>query len=141
MTHLLPSAEAVAGNPAAALVILFALVIAHAVADFVLQPEFLALGKNRHTDLSKFVGEKIPAPGLWSHALSAHSLIHAGAVWLVTGSVILGVIELALHFAIDFAKCEGKTSFGIDQLLHYICKAAYIAILYFGCNCVTWSPV
>jgi hypothetical protein len=141
MTHLLPSPEAVAGNPAAALVIFFALVIAHAVADFVLQPEFLALGKNRHADLSKFFGEKTPPPGLWIHALSAHSLIHAGAVWLVTGSVVLGLVEFILHFVIDFIKCEGKTGFSVDQLLHYACRGGYVAILYFGCSCVTWSPV
>lgn len=141
MSDLLPSAEAVAGNPAAALVIFFALVIGHALADFALQPEFIALGKNRNADLSKFFGGAKPPAGLWFHALSAHSLIHAGVVWIVTGSVVLGAIELVLHFVIDFIKCEGKTSFSVDQLLHYLCRIAYVVLLYLECSCVTWSPV
>lgn len=140
MFALLPAHDAVAGSPAAALVILFALFIAHAVSDFALQPEFLALGKNRNADLSRFFGEKQAPAGLWINALGAHSLIHAGAVWLVTGSVFLGILELTLHFAIDFAKCEGMTSFALDQALHYFCKLAYVVLLYFGFACVTWTP-
>lgn len=140
MFTLLPAPDAVAGNPAAALVILFALVIGHAIGDFAIQPDFLAIGKNRHADLSKYFGENNTPVGLWIHALTAHSLIHAGAVWLITGSVLLGAIELVLHVIIDFVKCEGKTSFALDQVLHYFCKLAYVVVLYFGCACVTWSP-
>lgn len=140
MLAALPAPEVVAGDPAAALVILFALVIAHAIGDFALQPEFLALGKNRHADLSRFFGEKNPPAGLWLHALGAHSLIHAGAVWLVTGSVLLGLLELVLHFLIDFAKCEGRTSFGLDQALHHVCKVGYVVLLYLGPAGLTWSP-
>ena len=140
MLAALPAPEMVAGSPAAALVILFALVIAHAVGDFALQPEFLAVGKNRHADLSRFFGEKDPPAGLWLHALGAHSFIHAGAVWLVTGSICLGIIEFALHFVIDFAKCEGRTSFALDQVLHYLCKLGYVVALYFGPACITWTP-
>jgi len=140
MPALLPAAEAVAGNPAAALVVLFALVIGHALCDFALQPEFMAIGKNRHANLSKFFGEKAPPSGVWVHALAAHCLIHAGAVWLLTGSVLLGAVEFVLHTIIDFIKCEGKTSFDADQYLHYACKLLYIAALYLGCSCLTWSP-
>jgi hypothetical protein len=36
-----------------------------------------------------------------------------------------------LHFIIDVAKCEGLTSFNQDQLLHFGCKAAYVAVAAF----------
>ena len=109
------------------------------MADFALQPEVIAIGKSRHADLSKFFGGGTPPRGLWVHVLGAHSLIHAGTVWVVTGSVLLGLVELLLHFTIDLAKCEGKTSFTVDQFLHYLCRMGYAALLYFGCWGVTWS--
>lgn len=111
-----------------------ALAIGHAVADFPLQGPFLSEAKNRHGNAAKFFNDEVPA-GVWLHALTAHSLIHAGAVWLITGSAVLGVIELVLHWLIDYAKCEGWTGFNIDQLLHYVCKIIYAMMIYLG---VTW---
>ena len=140
MTTFLPAPEAVAESPGAALLVFFALLIGHALADFAFQPELLALGKNRHADLSRFFGDKPTPRGLWLHALSAHSLIHAGAVWLLTGSVVLGAVEFVLHAVIDFAKCEGKYTFVLDQTLHHICKLLYVALLYAGLTCLSWSP-
>ena len=140
MLATLPAATAVPGDPAAALVVLFALLIGHAIADFPLQGEFLARAKNRHADLSDVFG-KIPVPkSLWFHALTAHSLVHAGAVWLITGSVTLGAIELVIHWCIDFAKCENHTSFNTDQILHVVTKLAFVALLYWGPAWVTWTP-
>lgn len=122
------------------MVILFALLIAHAVADFPLQGEFLAKAKNRHAELRELFG-KIPVPrGLWPNALVAHCLIHAGGVWLVTGSVALAAIEFVLHGVIDFVKCEEWISFATDQMLHRVCKLVYVALLYAGPVWVTWSP-
>ncbi|MDG3577139.1 DUF3307 domain-containing protein [Rhizobium sp. YJ-22] len=91
------------------------LLAAHWVADYPLQGEFLAT--------AKFKGP------LRAYHLVAHAGIHGGAVALVTGNVWLGLIEWALHTAIDEAKVKGKTSFATDQALHLICKAAYIAFL------------
>ncbi|GAA5483783.1 hypothetical protein Hsar01_03017 [Haloferula sargassicola] len=110
----------------------FALIVGHAIADFALQGEFLSIAKNRHASLDRFFG-KSPAPkGVWVHALTAHALIHVAPVWLITGSVALGVVELVLHWLIDFAKCEGWTSFTVDQLLHLVCKALYVGLLLGG---------
>ena len=64
--------------------------------------------------------------------MSAHALIHCGAVWLISGSVILGLAEFVLHWLIDFAKCEKWIGFSGDQFLHYLCKAAYVALIYYG---------
>ena len=68
----------------------------------------------------------------WPYWLSAHALIHGGAVWLITGNMSLGLIEVILHWIIDFAKCEGWTNIHIDQLLHMICKAVYVWLITSG---------
>jgi hypothetical protein len=128
-----------ASLPGAA-VVLFALLIGHAVADFALQGAFLSAAKNRHHSLRAFFGEKEVPKGLWIEALSAHSLIHAGAVWWVTGSVGLGLLEFVAHAGIDFAKCEGWTSFRIDQALHVGCKLVWVGLLWGGSAWVMWQP-
>jgi hypothetical protein len=88
-------------------ILIFKFLFAHALVDFALQPTSMAVGKNRHR---QFDGSP-------------------DAVWLVTGNVFLGIIEVVLHWFIDFAKCENWTNIHIDQLLHIICKAIYIVSL------------
>lgn len=111
--------------------VFFALAIGHALADFPLQGTFLADAKNRHVDTSHYFNKSAPS-GVWIHAMTAHSLIHAGAVWLITGSAILAVIELIAHWIIDYVKCEGWTGFNTDQILHYVCKIIYAMLIYLG---------
>ncbi len=113
----------------APLIVFFALAIGHALADFALQGDFLSAAKNRHADLARFFGENGQPRLIWVHALTAHSLIHAGAVWVVTGSVVLAAAELVLHWLIDFAKCENWTNFSVDQFLHLACKFLYAVAL------------
>jgi len=109
----------------------FALAIGHAVADFPLQGVFLSQAKNRNLHFSEDVNTK-SSQGVWIHAMSAHSLIHCGVVWLITGSVILGLIEFILHWFIDFAKCENWAGFNTDQFFHYTCKIIYVGLIYYG---------
>ena len=124
----------------AALGVLFALLISHAVADFALQNDFVARAKNRHADLSDIFPTGRPK-GLWGCTLLAHALIHAGGVWLVTGFVTLGLAELILHLVIDFARCEGWLSFSVDQGLHGLCKAAFAAVVFFQAPAwALWIP-
>jgi len=118
----------------------FALVIGHALADYPLQGEFISVAKNRHADTKYLFGGKNPPPGLWVQILGAHALIHAGTVWLITGSVALAAIEAALHWIIDFAKCESWTTFSLDQVLHVLCKAGYAIAIASGAAWVTWTP-
>ncbi|MGB0991923.1 MAG: DUF3307 domain-containing protein [Akkermansiaceae bacterium] len=115
-----------------ALFIFFAMAAGHALADFPLQGRFLSFAKNRHADLSSFFPNETPPRHVWVHALSCHALIHAAFVGLITGSVIFAAAELILHWLIDYAKCEGWTGFHTDQLLHYLCKAAYATLLLQG---------
>lgn len=107
-------------DPQNPLAIFFALAVVHALADFPLQGSYLANQKSRQSATSR---------DEWIVALSAHSLIHAGGVWLVTGSMALGAIELALHALIDLGKGERKYGLITDQLLHLACKVAYTAWL------------
>ena len=114
-----------------ALCLLLALVIGHTVADFPLQGVFLSEVKNRHLKKSQPVNTKSPK-GLWIQGMSAHSLIHCGTVWLITGSVLLGLVEFVLHWIIDYSKCENWIGFNTDQFLHCCCKLAYVALIYYG---------
>lgn len=88
----------------------------HFLADFPLQGEFLAKAKN-HRD---------PIPHIpWWYALTAHSFIHAGFVFLATGSVVCFLGELISHIVIDHTKCEGEITFERDQFLHIILKLVW----------------
>lgn len=107
---------------------LFAMIIGHAVADYPMQGKFLAIRKNRHIKPLEY-GADVPG-AIWVYCLSAHSLVHAGAVWLITGNPIFGFIEFVLHWIIDFAKCEKWTTFHQDQGLHLLSKIAYVAAIF-----------
>lgn len=108
--------------------IFFALMIGHALADYPLQGEAIAKGKNRHNPPFGIPAGQKPCT-VWTHYLTAHALIHAGFVWLITGSVWMGLVEFVAHWVIDFSKCENWTNPHEDQGLHIICKLIYAAIL------------
>jgi hypothetical protein len=113
-------------------VLCFAMFIGHALADYPLQGAFLASGKNRNGDSSVFFSGSMVPKGFWIHALTAHSLIQAGAVWLITGSAALGLVEFIVHWIIDFIRCDDMISFTTDQILHFLCKVVYAALLVQG---------
>jgi hypothetical protein len=51
------------------------------------------------------------------------------------GSLVLGLAELVIHFAIDNAKCmekfglDEKRAYNIDQLLHHACKVVWVCLI------------
>ncbi len=103
--------------------LLLLLLTAHALADFPLQPSFLAESKNRYSTLGT-----IP----WPYALSAHALIHGGFVAVLTGSAVLGVAETVTHWVTDWVKCEDRIGLAADQALHIACKVVWLlAVLQF----------
>lgn len=111
------------------LVLFFSLLIGHAVADFVLQPAPMARGKNRRNAvrLREEYGSGFPP---WYYWLGSHALTHAGAVFIITGSVLCACLETLTHFLIDFGKCERYYNFHVDQLLHACCKAGYVVLVH-----------
>ncbi len=107
--------------PSGPLEIFALLVFAHMLADYPLQGAFLANAKNRWA----------PVPGVpWYQAMAAHTIIHGGLVFLVTGSLILGLAETVLHALIDDAKCRKLISYNVDQALHIGCKLAWVVIAF-----------
>jgi len=100
------------------LTLFFWMLVGHGVADYPLQGDFMAKGKN-HT---------APLPGVpWEQCLFWHAMIHAGFVALVTGSVACGLAELVAHMFIDYAKCNGELTFRQDQFAHVLCKVYWAA--------------
>lgn len=102
---------------------LFILVAMHALLDFPLQGDAVAINKNpnANTPLQKHVP--------WYYWLGSHALAHGFGVWFITQSVLLGVLETVAHFFIDLAKCKGMYSIHVDQLLHVVCKALWLVVL------------
>lgn len=100
---------------------LLLLVFAHFLADYPLQGDFLAKGKSRITPL--------PGVPFW-HPLTAHAAIHGGFVGLVTGSVVLSLMEFMVHWMTDDAKCRGWISYNTDQAIHILCKFVWVAIIW-----------
>lgn len=99
--------------------LLIALLMAHAFFDYAGQGDFMAKAKNRSA----------PIPGVpWWQALAAHATIHGGAVALITGVWWLFILEATAHFLIDDAKCRGKISYNVDQIMHIQCKLAWWAL-------------
>ena len=107
------------------LVLFLKLLIGHAFCDFALQPTAMAIGKCKTK-----INQKNPKSGEgspdWYYWLGAHTLIHGGAVWLITGNVYIGMTEIILHWIIDQMKCNNRTKMHIDQFLHIACKVIYV---------------
>jgi len=102
------------------LLLFFKLLIGHALADYPLQGDTMAMAKNRHSSIHAV---------RWWYWLTAHSLINAGAVLVITGNVWCALAELVLHWLIDFAKCESWINPHGDQFLHVLCKLGYALAL------------
>lgn len=103
--------------------IFFMLLVGHALADYPLQGDFLARGKNH----------KAPLDGVpWWQCLAAHALIHGGMVYLITGVFWLGLAETVIHWFIDFGKSHGLYGFNTDQALHIACKILWTLMIVMG---------
>ncbi len=102
-------------EPAALLALLIA---AHFLCDYPLQGDWLSQAKNHNIALVS--GETI-----WPLALFGHAAIHAGAVLLITNSLMLAAFEIILHSLIDYAKCDGRLTYNGDQIMHLLCKVVW----------------
>ena len=108
------------------LLLFFKLLIAHAVADFVLQPGPMSAGKDRRNELHLQYGDNFPP---WYYWLISHAMAHAAFVWLITDSVVCALLEIITHALIDYGKCERWLSFHQDQLLHMLVKVLYCVLI------------
>lgn len=111
--------------------VFFAMLCAHALVDFSLQTEWIAKNKNRNAVPVGYVAALHgPMQLVWPHVLTAHALMHGGAVWLATGSTLMGVCETVAHWLIDFCKCEKLYGIHMDQALHVGCKLLWLAWMF-----------
>lgn len=123
------TAQMATGGIAGVLLLFFALAIGHVFGDYPLQGSFLAMGKNRNLDASVVFGGNKAPKDLWIHCLTAHSMVHSGIVWLITGSGVLALVELLGHWVTDFIRCEKMISYNTDQLIHFACKLLYAMVI------------
>lgn len=107
----------------------FQFLVGHALGDYVFQRDIMATSKSRHAEIYKTAGKGFPG---WYYWMGSHALVHGGAVFIISGSWVLGVVETVLHFIIDFSKCEHWISLHVDQLLHILCKAVYVYVILQG---------
>ncbi len=109
------------------MILFFKLIMGHALADFALQSDSMAKGKNRNRkpDMSVVPPGQVYTPS-WMYWLTAHALIHGMCVWIITQNMALGVAETVCHWGIDFGKCESWYGMHEDQIMHLICKAAWV---------------
>lgn len=98
------------------------LMFGHFLADYPLQGDFLAKGKDPNGPFKEFFP--------WTHALFAHAAIHAGFVFLFTGSKWCAFFELTMHAWIDYGKCKKWIGIHIDQILHVACKVFFLVYLF-----------
>jgi hypothetical protein len=105
----------------------FQFLVGHALGDYVFQRDIMATSKSRHAEVYKTAGPGFPG---WYYWLFSHALIHGGLVFLISGSALLGIIETVLHTIIDYSKCEHWIGLHFDQVLHLLCKVAYIYIIF-----------
>ena len=103
--------------------LLFTLVVVHCLFDFALQTEAIAINKNPDA------GTPLQAHVPWYYWMGSHALLHGGGVALVTGSVVLGMLETAAHFSIDWGKCKGYFTIHQDQFLHFLCKVIWTGLI------------
>ena len=100
---------------------LLLLLMGHALADFYLQSDAMAKGKNRHREPVGIPPGQKPQR-IWPYWLSAHALIHGAAVFVVTVSISAALIEVGVHWLTDFGKCENWYGIHFDQLIHVATK-------------------
>lgn len=107
---------------------LFLLLCGHALADFALQSDVMAKGKNRNRPIDLAAvppGQKVMPT--WPYWLTAHALIHGLVVAMFLGPQA-GIAEAAAHWLIDFGKCESWYGIHVDQAAHVACKVAWFLI-------------
>jgi hypothetical protein len=114
--------------------LLFFLLAAHALMDYALQSDAIALCKCRNCDHP--AAKSVP----WYYWLTAHAFLHGAAVgavlrwfghhWDVV--VAFALAETLVHWLIDLAKCEKWFGIHVDQALHVACKIVWWGLIAAG---------
>jgi hypothetical protein len=107
--------------------LLFFLVAGHALMDYSLQNDSMAVCKCRKAN------SPLAASVPWYYWLTSHALLHGAAVgaifhwmgfdWTVVAA--LATAETVIHWFVDLGKCEKLYSLHVDQAIHILCKIAW----------------
>ncbi|MBY0459500.1 MAG: DUF3307 domain-containing protein [Gemmataceae bacterium] len=107
--------------------LLFFLLAGHALMDYSLQGDSMAVCKCRKS--TSPLAASVP----WYYWLTSHALLHGLAVgvtfrwmgfdWTVVAA--LATAETVVHWASDYAKCEKWYSLHADQCIHIACKLVW----------------
>ena len=108
--------------------IIIILIFSHFLADFTLQTDAMAKGKNRNRKID-YIPEGQKLVPVWPYWLSAHAIIHGGMLYIFTLNPYVFIVESISHFIIDFIKCENWTNPNQDQGLHGLMKIIEFIIL------------
>ncbi len=111
--------------------LLFFLIAAHALMDYSLQNDSMAVCKCPKS--TSPLAASVP----WYYWLTSHALLHGAAVgvifrwmgfdWTVVAAV--ATAETVIHWYVDYGKCEKWYSLHTDQALHVICKIVWWALV------------
>jgi hypothetical protein len=109
--------------------IIFYLIVGHFLADFSLQTDIIAKFKNPNLNEEAVNSTGVP----WYYWMLAHCSIHGMLVGLILGIWWIGLLEIIIHFAIDYSKCKKIINIHHDQFLHLIWKIIWfiLALPYF----------
>jgi hypothetical protein len=107
--------------------LLFFLIAAHALMDYSLQNDAMAVCKCRKS------GNPLAASVPWYYWLTSHALLHGSAVGIVfhwmgfdwSVVAVIATAEAVIHWFVDFGKCEKLYSLHVDQTIHILCKLAW----------------
>jgi Protein of unknown function (DUF3307) len=116
------------------LFLLFFLFAGHALMDFALQGDAIAICKCRKANHP--LQKSVP----WYYWMSAHAILHGAMVGAIVRwagyepytAAMYGLIETIIHLFVDAFKCEGYTNIHQDQAIHLICKMAWSLMLIKG---------
>ncbi len=107
--------------------LLFFLIAAHALMDYSLQNDSMAVCKCPKS--TSPIAVSVP----WYYWLTSHALLHGAAVgvifhwmkfdWNVVAALALA--ETVIHWFTDYGKCEKWYSLHVDQAIHIICKIVW----------------
>lgn len=112
-------------NPHSFVAVLFGLIAAHFICDYVFQPFAMFKGKNH---LASKLDDTAPNINWW-YWLTAHSAMHGVAVYIVTRNLYLDLAETTAHWLIDWGHNAGKYSLHAEQAMHLACKLLWALIV------------
>ena len=107
--------------------LLFFLIAGHALMDYSLQNDSMAVCKCRSSK------SPLAASVPWYYWLTSHALLHGTAVGVVfrwvgfdwTVVAALATAETVIHWFVDYGKCAKWYSLNADQAIHITCKIAW----------------